>query len=180
MKKVIALTLLATLLFGCKPDVSFTTDSAQYGPGEIIHFTNTSKKGKKYKWTFPNGTTSTSENPIFIIPSNQPLGTITVKLEASSIAGIRHAEIDRTLSIGGTGNVTFWSSSNWNYYVTVDGNQTEYASSMTLNTPACGETYLANFTLPVGSHTYKIIKGSSTLGSGTVVITRNNCLAKQF
>lgn len=178
MKKTLILMVALLFLYGCKPDADFTTDSTIYGPGEVIQFKNTSKKGKKYKWTFPDGTTSSSENPIYVVPSSQPFGSsLNIKLEVSSSGGIRKDEISRTLSVGGTGNVTFYGAGNWNFYVTVDNNQTEYASSLSTQ-PTCGENWSANFTLPVGNHTYIAKKGTSTLGSGTITVKRNACVLK--
>jgi hypothetical protein len=175
MKKVLILTVIAMIMLGCKPDADFTTDSTVYGPGEVIQLKNTSKKGKKYKWTFPDGTTSPLESPVYFVPSNQAIGSIlNIKLEVFSTGSIRKDEVSRTLSVGGSGNVTFYGASNWSFYVTVDNNQTQYASSLS-SQPTCGENWSANFTLPVGNHTYIAKKGTSTLGSGTITVKRNSC-----
>lgn len=184
MKKAIILATLTLILFGCKkPDAGFTTDSNQYGPGDEIKFTNTSTNAKKYKWTFPDGTTSTSQNPTYKLPDDQPLGAVDVKLETQTSSGKTKDEVSRSIDIGGTGDLVFWTKNEKQYTVVVDDTKYGYYNQLNFATgpPECGDTRFANFNLSVGVHKYKIIGTSSnTLASGTILIKRNTCIATEF
>jgi len=165
--------IVAVIMISCKPKASFTVDSTVYAPGELVNLKNTSSRGNKYEWTFPDGSKSSSKNPIYIVPSTQPIGsTLTIKLRVKYL--ISSDEASTTISVGGTGNLTFYAGNQANKTVTVDGNLSGYISSFSAQ-PACGDSWNANFTLPVGQHTYKVYSGANIVGSGTVTITKGTC-----
>lgn len=165
--------LIAITLVACKPKASFTVDSTVYAPGEVVHLKNTSTHASKYDWTFPDGSKSSSENPIYIVPSTQTIGSaLTFKLRAKHF--ISSDDASTTVTVGGTGNLTFYASGQANKTVIVDGTLSGYISSFS-SQPACGDSWNANFTLPVGQHTYKVYSGSSIVSSGTVTITKGTC-----
>lgn len=181
MKKILILLIAPLLFVCCKPSANFTTDSTVYAPGEVIQLKNTSTKGKKFKWTFPDGTTSSSESPIYLVPDYQPIGSVlNFKLEVTSFGKIRKDEVSRAITIGGTGTLSFYTISIpfSGCNVTIDNNQTQSVIMFSSNAPLCGDPQCANFVLPVGSHTYKAVKGIQTISTGTIIVKRNSCVPK--
>lgn len=86
---------LILLLSGCffliscnKPPVAdFSMDRAEYSAGEVVKLTNKSTDAETYKWTLPDGQTSTSKNVNYTINALTMTGGYSVKLEVKSKNG---------------------------------------------------------------------------------------------
>lgn len=62
--KYILVLLTVLVLAACtKEDVSFTYSPAEPRAGQTIIFSNQTKEGEKWEWSFGDGTTSSSKNP---------------------------------------------------------------------------------------------------------------------
>jgi uncharacterized protein (TIGR02145 family) len=88
MKRNVIL-ILATFTIvssSCQRQISadFLSDKSEYVAGDIVKLTNKSTNAKKYKWTLPDGHTTTSEHVDYPILLTQPDGSLTFKLEAIS------------------------------------------------------------------------------------------------
>jgi hypothetical protein len=99
-------------------------------------------------------------------------GVITV-----TVGGCAKQKLVNT--VAATGEATFWtdsSLSNGSMIVTCNGTSKTINSSF-LNTPLCGATGAATFTLNPGTYDYSVWTGTKTL-SGVITVTSGGC-AKQ-
>jgi len=175
------LVLSATLLFtNCnkQPGAEFETDKTEYTPGETVKLTNKSLDAKSYKWTFPDGQTSTASNVDYQLDNATAAGVYSVKLEAFSKKGNKTDEATKSFTVkDATGQVTVWTSNSTVSTITVKidnvsmGSITVYYSS---GSPSCGANGCVTATLKTGSHSISATDGNLTW-SGTVNVTKNGC-----
>ena len=74
------------LLASCQkqPTANYTTDKTEYQAGDTVHLRNTSKHGKHFIWTMPDGSTQTNNDATYIIPDTTLYINFIFKLEALS------------------------------------------------------------------------------------------------
>ncbi len=177
--KKLLLICLATSLFSCQkqPGADFTTDKAEYIAGEVVKLTNTSAEAATYKWTFPDGQTSTSENIEYTIAETQADATLAFNLEAFSKNGKKTDKASKSISVkAATGQLTVWTSNqNTNYInVTIDGVASGTITLYYTGVPACSAQGCVTATLKVGSHTISATDGNTTW-NGVISVGKNNC-----
>lgn len=180
----LTLLLMGLLMFSCvkQPVADFSISSSEYMAGDYVSLSNNSSDAKTYKWTFPDGTTSTSANPSYYVPSYYSPGSYTIKLEA--INGSKKDTREKSFSvIASTGSLMVWTatSSYGQMSVQIDGS---YAGTITSyypsGTPSCGSTGCVNIDLTPGSHSIYATAGSYHWGPSTVNITAGQCLRYQL
>jgi uncharacterized protein (TIGR02145 family) len=88
MKKtlIVIIATFGILISSCQRQITadFVSDKSEYDAGDIVKLTNKSTNAKTYKWTLPDGQTTTSEHVDYPILLTQPDGSLTFKLEAIS------------------------------------------------------------------------------------------------
>lgn len=179
----ICLSLIAVLfLNSCQkqPTASFSFDKAEYNAGETVTITNSSTNAHHYEWNLPGSSTSTDENPTYVIPQTAA-GILTFKLTAYSRNGELSEESVKSINvIPKTGNVVFWQSEGYdNITVTING-ITENIINKISAAPNCGHVDCANFTnLVIGTHNYTANDGVS-YWQGQIIVAENACTATQL
>ena len=111
---LIAVLLIAFVFNGCQkqPTAKITTDKTQYVAGETVRLTSITSDADSYRWTWPDGQTSTAKNLDYATADNTGNATKTFKLEVFSKNGKKHDEASKNITIvAATGNVTFWNTS---------------------------------------------------------------------
>jgi len=176
---------MLTIITACQrqPSADFTTDKNSYTAGETVKLTNTSVDASKYKWTMPDGQTSSSENVDYTISENTPDGTLTFTLEAISKNGNKSDEAVKTVSVeAAEGQLMVWTSnSNVNpisvYIDNVNmGTITLYYSG---GTPDCGANGCVTATLNVGTYSVYATDGNYTW-NGALTVSANQCSTFQL
>lgn len=171
---------IATVLTSCQPQPSadFSTDKSQYVAGETVHLTNESVDATKYKWTFPDGQTATSENMDYTINENQQDANLTFKLEAISNNGKKTDDATKTVSVtAATGQLMVWTANSNVNFITVNINNVNsgtITSYYTGSAPDCGSNGCVTSTLTVGTYTIDASDGNYTW-SGTMSVSANRC-----
>jgi len=195
MKKTMTLTagktaiftaiLTAGLLFtGCnkQPAADFSLDKSEYTAGDVVKTTNSSLDAKSYKWTFPDGQTSASQNVEYTLSSSTPAGTYSIKLEAISKKGNKRSESSKSFSVkAALGEIVFWQAPSCGCGITsVTIGSTVKQITLDFNSvPTCGDNGTATFTLPVGTHSFTATDGTKTW-SGNITVTKNTCSKMQL
>lgn len=113
MKHHAILTIVSTFLMSaCQKPVKadFSTDKPAYLAGEIVKLTNHSADAASYKWTLPNGQTSTALNPEYKINADLDNGVLNFKLETFSKNGKRSSVCLRAVSFQPSGQATIWAT----------------------------------------------------------------------
>lgn len=183
MKKISKLLLIAIAsitISSCQktPVASITTDKTEYIAGETIKLTNTTTDGETFKWTFPDGTTGTTENYDYILNDTDPDATLTFKLEAFSKNGKKTNSTSKSVTVkAATGNVIFWALTGAaSDVITVDMNATSRAITVERDSaPECGDAENAAFSnVKVGTYNYTATDGTDTW-SGSVTVKKNTC-----
>lgn len=186
MKKVntiLIIAVLTALVFSScqkQPQADFTTDKTTYVAGETVKLTNTSIDADHYKWTMPDGQTSTSADVDYTTNVNSAAGTLNFKLEAFSKNGNKTDEASRSVTLqAATGDVTFYNEYAGTYRIQVTiGTQSKIINSDNSTSPGCNATGCANFSLTSGTYSYSAVDLDWTpAGSwtGTVDVTANGC-----
>jgi hypothetical protein len=172
--------ITAVIIFtGCnkQPAADFTLDKSEYTAGEVVKCTNKSIDAKTYKWTFPDGQTSASQNIDYTLSSSTPAGTYSIKLEAISKKGNKKSESSKSFSVkAAVGEIVFWQAPSCGCNLTnvTIGNTIKQISLDFNSAPTCGENGVATFTLPIGTYSFTATDGTKTW-SGSVTITKNTC-----
>ena len=180
--KTSLIILISVLVFSCiKPlAVDFTTDKTQYTAGETVYFTNKTKNAKSYKWTFPDGSTSTKKDATYRIPDDAVYGTLPIKMEAQ---GIYKKTSTKSVTYNIFvypiyGKVVFWKDVSCGcglIDITIDNEEYNILASNTSISPGCGNPNATEFELTVGTHSYYATDGSRSW-NGNFTITKNGCL----
>lgn len=113
-KAAIALLSFSILTTSCRkePSADFTLDKSEYNAGETVKCTNSSSDATTYKWTFPDGQTSTSQNVDYTLNSNTPAGNYTIKLEAKNNKG-KTSEAQKSFSVKAVSKTALLTASAW-------------------------------------------------------------------
>lgn len=136
--------------------------------------------GKSYKWTFPDGSISTSKDATYRIPETAAYGAQPVKLEAR---GLHPNSPPKSVTYNIIvypvfGKVVFWKDvtcgCGW-IDVTIDNDQFNQVLNNTSVSPGCGNFNACEFELTVGSHSYYATDGSRSW-NGNFTITKNGCV----
>lgn len=179
---LLAFTFLSVLVItGCKKDseANFRTDKEEYNPGDIVELSNLSLYSNTYKWTMPDGETSTKENTTFALVDTIPYGTYTFKLDASSEKG-GSSSITKTIKVvPPRGQIVFWQHDTTefaNAVISVDLQNIKTITKKHPNIPFCQEDGTATFDLTVGAYLYTATDGVSKTWSGSFFIYKNACL----
>ena len=176
---LIAVLLIAFVFDGCQkqPTAKITTDKTQYVAGETVRLTSITSDADSYRWTWPDGQTSTAKNLDYATADNTGNATKTFKLEVFSKNGKKHDEASKNITIvAATGNVTFWNTSSSSPdFVEVTINETTKEILDYNIATSCNFTDCANFTLNVGSYSYTATDGIDDW-SGNFSVTKNGCL----
>ena len=180
---IIALTMV---IVSCnkQPVSEFETDKTTYTAGETVKLTNKSVDARSYKWTMPDGQTSSSPSVDYTLSQNAPDGTLTFKLEAISKKGNKKSESSKSVTVkAATGSAMFWNcvtcNGNLPIYVTIDGT-TKSITNAYSSTPSCGTADCANFTLKVGNYSYTATDNIISNWSGTITVTKGVCTKVQL
>jgi len=182
MKNVRSLLIafVAIISLSCvkQPTADFKTDTTVYTAGETIKLTNTSIDASKYKWTMPDGQTSTSTHVNYSTPASLNDGILTFKLEALSKNSKKVDEATKAVSIkASTGQLTVWCSDVNSDSITVildDVPAGFITKSYPNSTPNCGDDGCFTQTLKIGYHTISAKRGGVSW-SGFMNITKNGC-----
>jgi uncharacterized protein (TIGR02145 family) len=85
-KLIIIIATLGIVFSSCQRQITadFISDKSEYDAGDKVKLTNKSTNAKIYKWTLPDGQTTTSEHVDYPIALTQSDGSLTFKLEAIS------------------------------------------------------------------------------------------------
>lgn len=159
------------------PVASFTVSNQTPVIDELVTFTNTSINAHHIRWTFPDGSTATSNT---VSQSFFPNGINTVRLEAfnknETISDIY--ELDLSVCIGG--KVAFYVDSN-TYKSPIDITfNNEFAGTLTtyLNGIAnCGQPGALTIEICPGTYTYTAKDANNKTWTNNVKITANNCVS---
>ena len=160
-----------------QPIADFSTNKTTYTAGDTVFFTNKCKNAVNYKWTMPDGQTSTSGSLSFYTINSERLnGTLSFTLEALSKNKNKSDQITKTIIVNTQGQLTIWTSypSVDTIKVTVDslsGFVTKYYAVV----PDCGSIGCFNLTLGVGTHTINATMGGITWPTSTITIFKNSC-----
>lgn len=181
--------LFVFLLTDCKkkeeeektPVAVFSADKTQYKGGEVIKLINTSENAESFRWTMPDGQTSTSTDITYAtkeLPADQLL---TFKLEAFSKSRNKTDYSVKIITVKPSeGQITLYFQYNTAIIPEADifidgakvGSSAMFATSIA---PSCGEEGYPTFTLKTGVHVITV--SSSWIGTfnKTVTITANSC-----
>lgn len=168
LKSAALIIVLTSLMVSCKqPKADFTTDKTDYHAGDVVVCTNKSTDANTYKWTFPDGQTSTSVDANYTINSSTSSGSYSIKLEAFSKNGNKSSVTTKTINVKGpTGQLTVFTTGFAGLPASVKignvyyGNITISYSSI----PSCGANGCITANLLPG--TYNV-----TVSTGTITIT---------
>jgi hypothetical protein len=179
-KKLILITAAFTIILSScqkQPSADFTTDKSQYQGGDVVMLTSTSVDAKSYKWTLPDGQTSSKSNLNYTLASNQGDATLTFKLEAISKNGKKTDDATKIITVkAASGQALIWTSNSSADPISVYiddisvGTITAYYNSA----PECGSMGCVTANLKVGDHLVDATDGYDTW-SGTVTVTKNGC-----
>lgn len=163
MKKLntttLALLSCVMLITSCNkaPTADFTIEKSEYVGGDTVKCTNKSNSARTYKWTLPDGQTSSDKDLKFALPANASLGTYTIKLEAKNKKG-KTDEGQKSFSVVESGELmvyttgTLVSTSN-PMSVKIDGIERGNVTLYYINgSPDCGAPGCVTVKLPVGEH----------------------------
>ncbi len=92
-----------------EPTASFTTSKTTVVTGETITFTNTSKDGDSYKWSFGDGATSELESPTHAYASS---GTYSVEMTAYSKNGKKSNKATASITVNKANKITYNGNNN--------------------------------------------------------------------
>lgn len=165
-----------------QPAADFTLDKSEYTAGDVVICTNKSLDAKSYKWTFPDGQTSASQNVEYTLSNSTPAGVYSVKLEAISKKGNKKSEASKSFTVkAALGEIVFWQAPSCGCGITsVTINGVTKQITLDFNsTPTCGDNGTATFTLPVGSYSFSATDGSKTW-NGNITVTKNTCNKMQL
>ncbi|HOE05097.1 MAG TPA: hypothetical protein PLZ52_07760 [Bacteroidales bacterium] len=179
-KKILqaALLILTVLFFvSCQkqPTASFSLDKSVYNAGETVVITNSSTDAHHYEWNLPGNSTSTEENPVYVIPETAA-GILTFKLTAFSRNNELSSESLKSINvIPKTGNAVFWQSEGYDNITVTINSVTENILDKITTAPDCGHSDCANFAgLVVGTHNYTANDGVY-FWQGQIEIVENQC-----
>lgn len=170
-----------TSIISCnkQPVSEFDTDKTIYNAGEVVKLTNKSVDARSYKWTMPDGQTSSSSSVDYTLSQNEPDGSLTFKLEAISKKGNKRSESSKIVAVkAATGSAMFWNCvtciGNLPIEVTING-ITKNITNAYSSTPGCGTADCANFSLKVGNYSYSATDHVVSNWSGTLTVTKDVC-----
>lgn len=85
-KLILKLAIIAIAFSSCQRQITadFISDKNEYTAGEVIKLTNKSVNAKRYKWTLPDGQTTTMEHISYPIEITQSNAIFVFKLQAIS------------------------------------------------------------------------------------------------
>jgi len=143
---------------------------------------NSSEDGASYKWTFPDGQTSASQNVDYTLSENTAAGTYYIVLEAISKKGNKKSEAKKAFTVkAATGQLTVWTSNSGVNQISVKidnvsmGTITLYYSS----NPGCGANGCVTAKLSVGTHSISATDGNNTW-NGSITVSKDQCSTFQL
>ncbi|MCC6371268.1 MAG: hypothetical protein IT236_09715 [Bacteroidia bacterium] len=177
--------LACSLLFSAcnkQPAADFSLDKSEYSAGDIVKCDNKSIDAKTYKWTFPDGQTSASQNVDYTLDANTSPGTYAIKLQAISKKGSKTSDATKLFTVkAATGQLTLWTTNSLVSQITVKvdnvtvGTITAYYAS----NPGCGASGCVTANLGIGTHTISATDGTYSW-NGTITIVKDKCSTFQF
>jgi PKD repeat protein len=180
---LITATLSSTLFISnCRkdendPQASFTVSNLTPTIDEAVTFTNTSTNAHHVKWTFPDGTTASSNSVSY---SFYPNGIYTVKLEAFNKNETYSDWTQQDISVCISGKAVFYmDSASFKSPVDITFNGA-FAGSLTTytnGTPNCGQSGAVTGEICPGTYTYEAKDADNKVWKNSVRITANNCSA---
>ncbi|MCF8427082.1 MAG: PKD domain-containing protein [Bacteroidia bacterium] len=183
MKKIAPLLVLVFFILnsGCKksdtdPIASFSISNYTPCVDEFVTFSSTSTNAHHVRWTFPDGSTASSNTISYSFDRN---GLYSVKLEAFNKAETVSDYTVDDVSVCVSGKVVFYTDS-LGYKAPIDilmnndfaGTITSFVS----NIPNCGQPGAVTVEICPGIYTYSATNGFKTW-QNSVKITANNCIA---
>ncbi len=183
MKTITILSITTLLLFAtCTkplPVATFTTDKTSYTDGDTIHVTNYSVNADNFIWTV-TGSASQLTTKNIDIPAPTP-GTYTIKLTAGN--GSKNDELSKDVVVNkATGFVMFYATKPdfGQIRVYLEGVNVGIITIYYPTAPDCNSPGCINLNLPEGNYNFTATGSVSGTWSGTVAITRNNCIPWEF
>lgn len=183
MKRVLPAFILLFFVInsGCKksdtdPVASYSISNYTPCVDEFVTFSSTSTNAHHVRWTFPDGTTATSNTISYAFDRS---GLYSIKLEAFNKAETISDYVLDDVSVCVSGKVVFYTDSlgfKNPVDITMNG---EFAGTLTsyLNTiPNCGQPGGVTVEICPGIYTYSATNGIKTW-QNSVKITANNCTA---
>ena len=187
--KLFSMSILAISLIGfgftfsaCKksdtdPLANFTVSNSTPVIDELVTFTNTSLNAHHVRWTFPDGTTATSNTVSY---SFYPNGIYTVRLEAFNKNETISDIVEQDLSVCIGGKVVFYADSNtFKSPIDITFNN-EFAGTLTTYTNGianCGQPGALTIEICPGTYTYTAKDANNKTWTNSVKITANNCVS---
>ena len=178
--KTVSMFAIVVVSFSCnkQPAAEFTTDKTEYIQGETVVCTNQSLEGETFKWTFPDGQTSSSKDVNFILSNTITPGVYSIKLEAISKKGNKTSSATKSFSVKqATAQLMVWTSSSSVNQITVKVDGVSYGTITmyyTNGTPDCGANGCVSVTLSTGTHTITATDGNYTW-TGSVNVLKGYC-----
>lgn len=182
---VSTLGVIATTYSGCQksntdPIASFTVSNRTPTIDELVTFTNTSTNAHHVKWTFPDGSTATSNTVSY---SFFPNGIYTVRLDAYNKNETVSTFFEENISVCIPGKVVFFAdSSNFKPPINITFNG-EFAGSLTtpINGIAnCGQAGALTIEICPGTYAYEAKDANNKTWTNLIKITANNCIATKL
>ena len=159
------------------PVASFTVSNKTPTIDELVTFTNTSTNADHVRWTFPDGSTATSNTVSY---SFFPNGIYTVRLDAYNKNETISTFYEEDLSVCIPGKVVFYAdSTNFKSPINITF-KGEFAGSLTtyINGIAnCGQAGALTIDICPGTYAYEATDASNKVWKNSVKITANNCIA---
>jgi len=183
-KLIFFFSLICLISCNKQPTSEFETDKTSYTAGDVVKLTNRSIDARSYKWTMPDGQTSSSQNVDYTISQNEPDGTLTFKLEAISKKGNKKSESSKSVTVkAAAGSAMFWNcvtcNGNLPIYVTING-VTKNITNAYSSSPSCGTSDCANFSLKVGTYNYSATDNVLSNWNGTITVKKDVCTKIQL
>jgi PKD repeat protein len=184
--RIVAQGLILLAIFaiygGCKksnndPYANFSVSNSTPTIDELVRFTNTSTNAHHIKWTFPNGTTATSNTVSY---SFYPNGIYQVKLEAFNSNETATDFYTKDISVCISGKVVFYTDSlNFKGPIDIVFNK-EFAGSLStfnLGIPNCGQPGAVTVDICPGIYSYEATGPNNKTWKSSVKISTNGCTA---
>ncbi len=184
MNKALFLLLITVIIipFGCKksntdPIASFTVSNKNPTIGEFVTFTNTSENAHHIQWTFPDGTTASSNSVSYTFNFN---GIFNVRLDAYDKNSTYSDFATEDISVCTPGNVVFYTDSgSYKSPITIQLNNAFVGtlSNPFNGIPNCGSPGAVTAEICPGTYTYYAVSAENKVWQSMVKITANGCVA---
>jgi hypothetical protein len=187
LKQFIPILLIVGLWQACKketedkqPTASFTSDKTEYLEGETIYLSSNSENADTHRWTLPDGQTIKGANANYVIETLTLDRNVQFKLEVFSKSGTKSDYMVKNIPVkarmGQLVIYNYYYVGSWAVTATIDASINQVSMPQTQQEPNCGEGGHPTFSLKEGTHYVSVRAGNTTLWSGTVYITNNQCL----